>query len=95
MKRNQLARVRQALLRHFGPMIGPDAKQIIKEATFTGRTDPGEWSPKACVVVHCESGIPSGTYSIREQEKWFDISRELGDIYAEHVNSCVVAFYNS
>lgn len=93
-----LKHVRALILKHFGDEIAPtqvEAKKVIKAATFTGKTDPGGWARKAAVVIHCESGIPNGLYeeSGKTMEKWFEISREMGSHFAEHVNGAVIGVY--
>ena len=71
----------------------PEVTRGIEQATYTGEDDPGGWSPGAEVIVHCESGIPNGLYDGYIMDKWDSISDGLGDLYHEHVNGAVIAFY--
>jgi hypothetical protein len=81
--------VRKALLAVFKE-YGTTAA-MIEESTYTGKDDPGEWAPRAKVVIHCESGIPDPS--------WIDPWCEVGDILAEQdlfyepINMAVVAVY--
>ena len=91
-----LTRVRSAIFKKLGRAISSDpkeAKRIIEEATFTGRTDPGEWSPSAAVVIHLETGIPTPYDSVRADNAWFDISDSLKTHYVEYINGAVLAVY--
>jgi hypothetical protein len=91
-----LRRVQLAIMEVWGYFISDDpmrARQIIENGTYTGKNDPGGWAPEAEVVIHCESGIPNGSYEPRELERWFRVSDILGDLYCEHINAAVIAVY--
>ncbi len=91
-----LERVRSAIDEVFGRYISADParrRKIIEEATFLGEDDPGEWAPNADVVIHCESGIPSGSWNPKELEMWFEVSDKLKTHFCEHVNSAVIGVY--
>ena len=95
-----LKRVRAAIRKHFWHALAEDENdqvidRIINGATFLGEEDPGQWSPSAQVVVHCESGLPSGLYEPFYSEKWYEVDNELGDLYHEPINSAVLAFYEA
>lgn len=92
---NILDRTREAIFEVLGDFISLDperAKEIIRKSTYLGSEDPGEWSPDAAVIIHCESGVPSGLYD-RLFDKWFEVSRRLRTHYCEHINAAVIAVY--
>lgn len=96
--KNILSKTREVLFNVFGSYISDDpkvAKRIIKEATFTGKTDPGGWSPSAAVIIHLESGIPSGMYDHRIDEKWYEVSQQLGTHFVEPINGAVSGVYEA
>ena len=95
---SSLQRVREAIEEVWGNSISSDmqrTRKIIKDATYTGKNDPGGWSPSSEVVIHCESGIPNGLYSTRGIENWERVSDLLGDLYCEHINGAVIAVYEA
>ena len=77
-------------------------KKLVRETVerwiVSGEDDPGGWSPNAVAVINCEgSNIPDGSYDDSGciLEKWFKVSAILGDLYCEHINSCVIGVYRS
>ena len=91
-----LEKIREAILQEFCFFISDDkekSKQIIKDSTYLGNEDPGEWAPDATAVIHCESGIPSGDYEPLLLTKWFRVSDRLETHYVEHINGAVIAVY--
>ena len=91
-----LEKIREAIFQEFGMFISDDdekAKQIIRESTYLGSEDPGEWAPDATAVIHCESGVPSGDYETHLLTKWFRVSDRLETHYVEHINGAVIAVY--
>lgn len=97
MSNDILERTRAAIADVFGDYISenPDRRrEIIESATYVGDEDPGQWSPRAAVVIHTESGIPNGAYDDpRVFEKWFAVSDKLGTHFCEHVNGAVIAVW--
>lgn len=87
--------VRRALNHVFGHRVSP---QQVEDATFTGREDPGGWAPRAHVVIHTETGIPSLRYDsnaiLAQWDRVGDILQEHG-LYCEPVNGAVVAVYDA
>ena len=95
MSDNILERVRTAIAEVFGNYISEDPAQrrkIIEEATFLGHDDPGQWSPKAAVVIHCESGIPNSEHW-RLIDAWEQVSNKLKTHFCEPVNCGVIGVY--
>lgn len=91
-----LQRVRAAIDEVWGSYISEDSearKRIIEQSTYIGSEDPGQWSPKAAVIIHCERGIPNGSHSTRLMEKWWDVSDKLGTHFCEHINTAVIGVY--
>ena len=79
--------------RSFLPDDDGEAKSLLEDHTYTGKDDPGGWSPEALAVVHIEStGIP-GNEEIVWIELWAAASEMLGDAYFEQINGGVVAVY--
>ena len=74
--------------------VATKVKDRIAEDTYTGKDDPGEWAPKAHAVIHCESGIPNGSYEPFIYDKWFEVSDKLGDMFVEHQNAAVIAVWD-
>lgn len=70
-------------------------KKRIEENTFTGKDDPGQWSPTARVIVHCKSGIDSGAYETYFQDQWYKIDEELGNLYHEPYNAAIITFWEN
>jgi len=103
MKKNKVLKDIKALItKTFADHEGytqSEYRDIVDGAVYTGEDDPGQWSPNAVAVVHCESGIPSGLYDDTSdvQQMWIDIDeelRELGhDIFVEDINAAVKAYY--
>lgn len=89
--------VRAEILRHFGKAIHDDpdrARRIIESSTFLASEDPGQWAPRATVVIHCEDGIPNGSFEGPEiLERWQLVSRALPGHFIEHINSAVIGVY--
>lgn len=75
-----------------------ESREIINKAVYTSKNDPGQWSPNAIAVIHCESGIPNGDYDPDIAEKWINISDALQDlghnVFIETINPAVKAVYN-
>jgi len=75
-----------------------ESREIINKAVYTGKDDPGQWSPDAIAIIHCESGIPSGDYDPDIAETWINISDALQDlghsVFIESINPAVKAVYN-
>jgi len=95
---SNLEQVRAAILKVFGNLIADDvdeAKKIIKEATYTGKTDPGGWERSAEVVIHCESGIPNGMFEDGHliMDKWSEVTNQLDGLFCEHYNAAIVCVY--
>lgn len=91
-----LKRTREAIFEVFGEYISSNpeiAKEIIKKSTYTGKDDPGGWSPEAAVIIHTESGIPSGLFDCDLFERWFEVSAKLKTHYCEHINAAVIGVY--
>lgn len=71
-------------------------REQVERDVFTGKTDPGQWSPRAEVVIHTEGAIPSdGGYSVSITEKWFAVTEKLDGLFCEPVNGAVVAVHKS
>jgi hypothetical protein len=91
---NKKQAVIEAIHKVFGDFVDKDR---IKKAVFTGKSDPGQWSPKALVVVHTESGIPNPCNYPELYDKWYKINDELKqmgfNLSFEPVNGAVIAFY--
>ncbi len=65
---------------------------------YASEDDPGGWSPSAKAIINCERGlIPDGSYDDSGciLEKWFKVSELLGDLFCEHINSCIIGVYPS
>ncbi|MDH5523036.1 MAG: hypothetical protein OEY01_03400 [Desulfobulbaceae bacterium] len=75
---------------HIAPSNPKWALERIKEGTFTGETDPGEWCPEAAFIVHTENGIPSGYYYPGLHTLWEEVC-ERCDLHLEYVNAAVIA----
>ena len=97
MPKSRLQRVKDAIVEVFGSLIeagtGRKAQEVVDKDVYTGESDPGQWSPTAVAIIHCEDGIPNGTYDNVIIEKWFDVTNLLGDMYVEHVNAAVIAVW--
>jgi hypothetical protein len=77
------------------PKAAKVARDRIKADTYKGSDDPGQWSPEASVVIHCESGIPCPLYDdMVSWEKVYEKLNEAG-LFAEPVNGAVVAVYQA
>jgi hypothetical protein len=96
-----LEAVRRAMMKVLGI-----SRATAERHTYTGATDPGEWSPRAAVVVHTEfigagdEFIPNPgacDCSTADFERWFTIDREVQangcDLFHEPVNGAVIAFH--
>ena len=89
--------VYRALQNQFRGIVPMD---LFKKHIYTGKSDPGEWSPGALVVVHTECGLPNPCDGdgCSMDEEWRKVDKDasylLGyAIYHEPVNGAVVAFY--
>ena len=91
--------LKRAILERLGEYIGNSFEAVpqINKDVYTGTEDPGQWAPSAVAVVHCESGIPSGSYEPAAAETWFEVDDELQglgfNVFHENVNAAVIAFY--
>ncbi len=91
--------LKRAILEQLGDHIGNsfEAVPVINASVYTGAADPGQWAPRAVAVIHCESGIPNGSYDVEVSEKWFNITNELQglghDVFVETINDAVKAVY--
>ena len=67
-----LNRTRNAIYNEFHDWIPGETKKekmaVIREATYSGSKDPGQWSPDAAVVIHTESGIPRSASSAESRK---------------------------
>ena len=104
MAKRIITRVREAIYAEFGRHIPGKTKAqkmaVIRDNTFTGKDDPGGWSPWAAVVIHTEgSGIPNPTWDETPGfvivEGWFRVSDALGDHFCETVNSAVMTVHKA
>jgi hypothetical protein len=101
MAKTILTRTREAIYNEFQDWIpGKNKAEKMKEirsATYTGKGDPGGWSPGAAVVIHTESGIPTPTFDetpgFQIIEGWFRVSDELETHYCETVNAAVISVW--
>ena len=95
MAKFNLDHLKSAILRTFGGYISDNegrAMEIINDAVYTGADDPGQWSPDALAVIHCEFGIPHGYYNYRLGERWYEVGDELG-VIIEDYNCAVKCVY--
>ena len=96
-----LRKTREAIYAEFHDWIPGETKKekmaVIREATYPGSKDPGQWSPGAAVVIHTESGIPNPSYDMSPGfqviEGWARISRELGTHFCEPINCAVIGVH--
>lgn len=68
-------------------------REMMAEDIFTGRDDPGQWSPMAVAVIHCENGLDSGYYNQFAQERWTEVEERLPGYYVESINAAVLGLY--
>ena len=95
MAKFNLNRLKSAILKEFGGYIsesGERAMEIIDQSVYTGKGDPGQWSPDALAVIHCESGVPHGYYNHYIGERWYKVGDEL-DVIIEDYNCAVKCVY--
>lgn len=96
-----LTRTREAIYNEFADHIPGETKsakmKVIRDSTYTGSSDPGQWSPSSAVVIHTESGVPNPSFDCSPGfqiiEGWFRVSDELGTHYCETHNAAVIAVY--
>lgn len=91
-----LEQTRKALFEVFGKQIAYSEEMadiLIRRHTFCGDEDPGEWSPGAAVVIHCESIPLPEPVDIPAIEAWSRVSDLLEGHFCEHINNVVVAVY--
>jgi len=103
MAKRVITQVRESIFEVFGEYIPGNTKAekmaVIREDTFTGKSDPGGWSPTAAVVIHTESGIPNPYYELGGgwpiTEGWAKVTESLNGHHCETYNGAVVAVYES
>jgi len=101
MAERVITQVRKAIFEVFREHIPGNTKAekmaVIRKATYTGKADPGGWSPTAAVVIHTESGIPNPSYECGGgwpiTEGWTKVSESLDRHYCETYNGAVMAVY--
>jgi hypothetical protein len=93
--------VKRALERVFGPSIGSrkERKEIISKAVILASEDPGQWAPRAKVIVRTETGIPSAAHYVEAIEMWVKVDELVQsyghDLWSETINGAVTAFYEA
>lgn len=93
---NNVQAVKKVLFEVFGDLV---SEKTINASVFSGKSDPGQWSSQAKVVVHTENGIPHPLNydSSTIYEKWEEVNKKLQalgkNLYHEYVNGAVIAFY--
>lgn len=98
-----LTRTREAIYNEFAAHIPGDTKKAkmatIRACTYTGKSDPGGWSPSSDVVIHTESGVPNPSFDespgFQIIEGWFRVSGELETHYCETINGAVITVYKT
>ena len=84
-KKSSKTRIAKAIAKVFG-ITQAEAKMAV----YTGKEDPGQWSPSADFVIHLEGvGLPyEGS-----QEAWHKIEEAAG-IWIEPYNNAVLSAWN-
>jgi len=88
-----LEQTRKAIVEVFGDFLGDNPMEATRRHTYTGKDDPGGWSPQAAVVIHTETFLPSIDEGIFMIEKWDEVSDKLDGHFVEHINGGVSAVY--
>ncbi len=86
--------VRTAFIRAIANEFSLTQKQVRCDV-FTGKTDPGEWSPSAQVVIHTEGFIPDAIFG--DMDAWSridDVVQAQGfNVFSEPINAAVIAVH--
>lgn len=90
-----VAKTRDVIARIIGPYIDEDpheVRRIVERYVMSGKDDPGGWSRKSPVIIHCDgTGIPSGEYDTKVFDAWFEVSDALGgNYYIDRINHVVL-----
>ena len=80
--------VKRALERVFGPSIGSrkERKEIISKAVILASEDPGQWAPRAKVIVRTETASQVQLIMLRPSKcgpRWMSWSKPMVMIYGQ------------
>ena len=70
------------------------SREQAEACIYSPENDPGEWAPRALVILNLEKGLPAlGLYS----GDWLEESSRLGSVagvgFVEHINGAVAAVW--